>query len=108
MEFKEKSWATTPSTMFQGGSYFYVRHSIIGLLEAIIETIAILSLATSTAVYFKAPLPLLAASPKRLCCAPSFRGLQKMVTALFSNKCVEDFIPKHQHVEVLTEQSAVL
>jgi hypothetical protein len=32
-------------------------------------------------------------------------GYEKTVTALFSNRCVEDFIPTQRHVEVLTDQS---
>ena len=31
---------------------------------------------------------------------------KKIVTALFSNKCVEDFIPKQRHVEVQIDKSA--
>jgi hypothetical protein len=30
-------------------------------------------------------------------------GLEKTVTALFSNKCTEDFISQQEHVEVLVE-----
>ncbi len=33
-------------------------------------------------------------------------GYEKTVTALFSNKCVEDFIPAQRHIEVLIDQSA--
>ena len=32
-------------------------------------------------------------------------GFQKLVTALFSGRCVEDFIPIQQQIEVLVEQS---
>ncbi|MGD0571510.1 MAG: hypothetical protein ABSB11_00650 [Sedimentisphaerales bacterium] len=106
LEFKKKSRATILSIAFPGGGYFYVRHPIIGLLEAIIETIAILLLAISTTAYFigapSAPHSVIQAI---ILCA-IVMGFEKMVVALFSNRCVEEFIPKQRHVEVLIEQSA--
>jgi hypothetical protein len=32
-------------------------------------------------------------------------GFEKMATAMFSSKCVEDFIPKQRRVKVLIDQS---
>lgn len=106
LEFKKKSWATILSVVFPGGGYFYARHLIIGVLEAIIETIVLLLLAASTAMYFmSAPSAPRSVTQAIMLCVIVL-GFKKIVTALFSNKCVEDFIPKQRHVEVRIEQSA--
>jgi len=106
LEFKKKSWATILSMAFPGGGYFYVRHPIIGLLEAIMETIVLLLLAVSATAYFiSTPSAPRSITQAIMLCA-IILGFEKTVTALFSNKCVEDFIPKQRHVEVLIEQSA--
>lgn len=105
LKFKKKSWATILSIVFPGGGYFYARHPIIGLLEAIIETIVLLLLAASTTAYcISAPSAPRSITQAIMLCA-IILGYEKMVTALFSNKCIEGFIPKQRHVEVLTEQS---
>ena len=105
LEFKKKSWATMLSIIFPGGGYFYTRHPIVGLLEAIMETIVFLLLVASTAAFLisspSAPRSIVQAS---VLCAIVL-GFEKMVTVLFSNKCVEDFIPKQRRVEVLIDQS---
>jgi hypothetical protein len=105
LKFKKKSWATILSIIFPGGGYFYIRHPIIGLLEAIMETIVFLLLVAATAMYFisspSAPRGIIQAI---ILCA-MILGYEKTVTALFSNKCVEEFIPKKRRVEVLTDQS---
>jgi hypothetical protein len=106
LEFKTKSRATILSIIIPGGGYFYARHPIIGLLEAVMETIVFLLLVASTAMYFvSSPSAPRSITQAIMLCA-IILGYEKTVVALFSNKCVEDFIPKQRHVEVLTEQSA--
>ena len=106
LEFKKKSRATLLSMLIPGGGYFYARHPIMGLIEAIIETIVFLLLIASTAAYFaSAPSAPRSITQAIMLCA-IILGYEKTVTALFSNKCVEDFIPKQRQVEVLIEQSA--
>ena len=106
LEFKKKSWATILSILIPGGGYFYARHPIIGLLEAIMETIVVFLLAASTTTYFiSAPSAPRSITQAIMLCVIVL-GFEKTVTALFSNRCVEDFIPKQRRVEVLTEQSA--
>ncbi len=106
LEFKKKSWATILSIAFPGGGYFYVRHPIIGLLEAIMETIVLLLLAASTTAYFIGTPSAPRSITQAIMLCAIVLGFERTVTALFSNKCVEDFIPKQRHVEVLIEQSA--
>jgi hypothetical protein len=106
LEFKKKFWATILSITFPGGGYFYVHHPIIGLLEAIIETIVLLLLAASTTAYFIGTPSTPRSITQAIMLCAIVLGFEKTVTALFSNKCVEDFIPKQRHVEVLIEQSA--
>jgi hypothetical protein len=105
LKFKKKSWATILSIIFPGGGYFYTRHPIIGLLEAIMEIIVFLLLVASTAAFLiSAPSAPRSITQAILLCA-IILGYEKTVTALFSNKCVEDFIPKQRRVEVLIDQS---
>ena len=78
----------------------------MGLIEAIIETIVFLLLVASTTTYFiSTPSAPRSIGQAIMLCA-IILGYEKTVTALFSNKCVEDFIPKQRQVEVLIEQSA--
>jgi hypothetical protein len=105
LKFKKKSWATVLSIIFPGGGYFYTRHPIIGILEAVMETIVFLLLVAATTAYFisapSAPRSIIQAI---VLCA-IILGYEKTVTALFSNRCVEEFIPTRRHIEVLTDQS---
>jgi hypothetical protein len=105
LEFKKKAWATMLSIIFPGGGYFYTRHPIIGILEAVMETIVFLLLIASTTAYFiDSPSAPRSISQAIILCAIVL-CFEKMVTALFSNKCVEDFIPEQRRVEVLIDQS---
>jgi hypothetical protein len=106
LKFRKKSWATILSILIPGGGYFYTRHPIIGLLEAVMETIIFLLLAASTTTYFvSAPSAPRSITQAIMLCVIVL-GFEKTVASLFSNRCVEEFIPKQRHVEVLTEQSA--
>ena len=105
LEFKKKFWATALSIIIPGGGYFYTRHPIIGLLEAVMETIVfILLVAASIAFSLSSPSAPRSIVQAIILCAIVL-GFEKMVTALFSNKCVEDFIPKQRRVEVLIDKS---
>jgi hypothetical protein len=105
LKFKSKFWATVLSIIFPGGVYFYTRHPIIGILEAIMETIVFGLLAASTAALFlSSPSAPRGITQAIMLCAIVL-GYEKAVTALFSSKCVEDFIPKQRHVEVSIDKS---
>jgi hypothetical protein len=106
LKFKKKSWATILSIIFPGGGYFYTRHPIIGICEAVMETIFLaLLVAASISLSLDSP-----SAPRNIVqaiiifCA-TVLGFEKMATAMFSCKCVEEFIPKQRRVEVLIDQS---
>jgi hypothetical protein len=105
LEFKKKSWATALSIIFPGGGYFYTRHPIIGIFEAVMETIVFLLLiAASVAFSLSSPSAPRGIVQAIVLCVIVL-GFQKTAAAMFSNKCVEEFIPKQHKVEVLIDQS---
>ena len=105
LEFKKKSWATMLSIIFPGGGYFYTRHPIIGIFEAVMETIVFLLLIAATIAFsLSSPSAPRSISQAIILCAIVL-GFEKMATAMFSNRCVEEFIPKQHRVEVLIDQS---
>ncbi len=105
LKFKTKGWATALSMLLPGGGYFYARHWIIGLFEAIMETIIFIILAATSAAYFiSSP-----SAPRSITQAIALCGIillyEKLVTALFSNMCIEDFIPKKRKIEMQHNQT---
>ena len=105
LEFKNKSRATMLSIIIPGGGYFYTRHPIIGIIEAVMETIIFLLLAAA-AITFSLSYPSVPRSIiQAIVLCAIVLGFEKMATAMFSSKCVEEFIPKRRRVEVLIDQS---
>jgi hypothetical protein len=47
LEFKNVTQAIRSSILFPGGGYFYTRHSILGISDAIVETILSIALIVS-------------------------------------------------------------
>ena len=105
LEFKRRCWATMLSIIFPGGGYFYTRHPIIGIFEAVMETIVFLLLIAATIAFSLSSPSAPRSIVQAIILCVIVLGFEKMVTALFSNKCVEDFIPKQRRVEVLIDQS---
>lgn len=106
LKFKTKSWATALSIIFPGGGYFYARHPFLGLLDAVMEiTFTFLLIAVSAAFLISSPH-----APRSLIQAIAACVIvivfEKLATAMFSSKCVEEFIPKNRHVE--TQMDMVL
>ena len=105
LEFKKKSWATMLSIIFPGGGYFYTRHPIIGIIEAVMETIVFILLVAATMVFSLSPHSAPGSIIQAIVLCAIVLGFEKMATAMFSSKCVEEFIPKQRRVEVLIDQS---
>ncbi|MGA2070356.1 MAG: hypothetical protein ABSG97_03330 [Sedimentisphaerales bacterium] len=105
LEFKNKSWATTLSIIFPGGGYFYTRHPIIGIIEAVMETIVFLLLVTAATAFSLSPHSAPRSIIQAIMLCAIVLGFEKMATAMFSSKCVEEFIPKQRRVKVLIDQS---
>lgn len=96
LEFKNKTEARRISIIFPGGGYFYTRHPILGILDAITE-VALLALfvvalirsfqgeenAGILVIYFGV-----------------FLGLEKLITIYHSNRFIDEFIPLDEHVAV--------
>jgi hypothetical protein len=100
LEFKTKAWATALSIIFPGGGYFYARHPFLGIFGVFMEMVLTFLLAVSSiALFISSPqAPQLLYQAVGLCAFALV--LEKLTTALFSSKCVEEFIPKKRRVEV--------
>jgi hypothetical protein len=88
------------SIIFPGGGYFYTRHPFLGIFGMFMEMVLTFLLAVSSiALFISSPqAPQLLYQAVGLCAFALV--LEKLTTALFSNKCVEEFIPKKSSVEV--------
>jgi hypothetical protein len=105
LKFKTKSWATALSIIFPGGGYFYTRHPFLGVSDAVMETIfTFLLIVISAAFLISSPHAPRSLSQAIVVCIIVL-VFEKLATAMFSGKCVEEFIPKQRHVEVLLDQS---
>jgi hypothetical protein len=111
LKFKNKAWATILSIIFPGGGYFYTRHPFLGVLETVMEGAFMFLLGAALSLLWIS-FPNV---PQRLYQAIVICALvlvmEKLTTAMFSSKCVAEFIPKKRRVkvqmdEVLAERSA--
>jgi len=99
LKFKTKSWATMLSIIFPGGGYFYARHPFLGILDAVMEiTFTFLLIAVSAAFLISSPHAPRSLIQAIVACVIVI-VFEKLATAMFSSKCVEEFIPKNRHVE---------
>ena len=108
LKFKSKAWATFLSIIFPGGGYFYTRHPVLGILEATMEIAFFFLLAVAldalSISYPKVPDGLYQA----VAVCIIILVFEKLTTALFSGKCISEFIPKKRRValhldKILTE-----
>ncbi len=105
LEFKKKSRATALSIIFPGGGYFYTRHPIIGIIRSCYGNNSICFAGSGNgSVSLSSPSAPRSIIQAIMLCAIVL-GFEKMATAMFSCKCVEEFIPKQRRVEVLIDQS---
>ena len=105
LKFKKKSWATVISIIFPGGGFFYTRHPFLGLLDAATEILfAILLSLVSITFFISPPDSRLRLSQAILVCSVVL-VFKKLSAILFSNKCIEEFIPQQRHVSVNTDES---
>jgi hypothetical protein len=120
-KFKTKLAAAALSIIFPGGGYFYTRHPFLGVLEALMETVFMGFLVVITWAYFVQSFhgELARVSYGELARIGGLvgslfdpRGLgrviavcaiaiifEKLVTILYANKSLEEFIPKKRRVE---------
>lgn len=94
LEFKNKTEARRTAIIYPGGGYFYTRHPILGILDAITETALlvffIVSLIQSLqgeeeagilTIYFGVLL-----------------GIEKLISVYHSNRFIDEYIPLDEHV----------
>lgn len=94
LEFKNKSEARRISIIFPGGGYFYTRHPILGVLDAITE-------AGLLALFVVALIQSLQGSKEAGALAIYFGvllGIEKLITVYHSNRFIDEFIPLDEHV----------
>ncbi|MBN2020289.1 MAG: hypothetical protein JW749_08695 [Sedimentisphaerales bacterium] len=129
LKFKTKPVATMLSIIFPGGGYFYIRHPFLGALEAIMETLFIGLLAViSWAYYMQSSNSQFVESAykaygefarfggfvgfvfglHRLSQAVAVCAIilvfEKLVTILYANKSIEEYVPKLRQVEPKLEE----
>jgi len=100
LKFKTKFRASVLSIIFPGGGYFYTRHSLLGVLAAVMEaSFAFLLALSSYALFVSSPT-----APRGLIQAVVICAIilvfEKLSTMFFSNKCIEEFIPRKRRVDV--------
>jgi hypothetical protein len=105
LKFKTHTCAAILSLLFPGGGYFYTRHPFIGIIAGVMELLFAFLLTVSSIIFAKH----YAEDPRYLSQAVAVCAImllyQKMVTCLFSGKCVDEFIPKKWHVDVKVEKT---
>jgi hypothetical protein len=104
LKFKTKTCATTLSILFPGGGYFYTRHPFLGIFAAAMEFIFASSLVISSVIFWKDYLQVPKYLGQIILLCVIILVYEKLVTTLFSGKCVDEFIPEKRHVEVQVEK----
>jgi hypothetical protein len=118
LKFKTKPSAVVLSIIFPGGGYFYTRHPWLGILEAAMEILFTLMLAVIIWAHFmqsfyseiarQGMMVLSDFGPRDLGQAIAFCAIilvfEKLVTILYANKSLEEFIPQQRHVEPQFEE----
>ena len=103
--FKSKTRATMLSIIFPGGGYFYTRHPIIGTVAAVTEMLfASMLIFALLAFFLRCPSDPRGLGQAIAVCAIAL-VFDKLITILYSNKCVAEFIPKQPQVEVLIAEA---
>lgn len=99
LEFKNKQEARKISILLPGGGYFYTRHPILGLGDAITETIFILLIIGS---WLSMDDPTVA--PEEGIAGMVVFGIilliEKIITVYHSNHFIKEFIPKEKEIKI--------
>jgi hypothetical protein len=105
LKFKNKSWATVLSIIFPGGGFFYTRHPFLGLADAVMEILFAILLALVSITFFISPPDGRLRLGQAIAVCSVVLVFKKLSAILFSNKCIDEFIPKPRHVDVLIDQT---
>ncbi|MFH1371982.1 MAG: hypothetical protein ABII09_11955 [Planctomycetota bacterium] len=105
LKFKKKSWATVLSILFPGGGFFYTRHPLLGLLDAAMEILFAILLVLVSITFFMSQRADRSRLGQAIVVCSVVLVFKKLSAILFSSKCVEEFIPKPRHVDVIIDQT---
>jgi len=99
LEFKEKSAGKKISLIYPGGGYFYTRHPLLGIGDAIIETILLLYLIiflVYSIIGVEGSVILLFAFAIGL-------AFEKLLTIYHTNHFIKEFIPKEKEIKPIVQ-----
>jgi TM2 domain-containing membrane protein YozV len=91
LEFKNLKRAIRLSLLFPGGGYFYAGHPIMGIGDAIVETVLIIALISAFISAFTSPDPF--AAWATIIPVAFFLSLEKMITIYDTKHFINEYIP---------------
>jgi TM2 domain-containing membrane protein YozV len=91
LEFKNLKQAIRLSLLFPGGGYFYAGHPIMGIGDAIVETVLIIALISAFVSAFTSPDPF--AAWATIIPVAFFLSLEKMITIYDTKHFINEYIP---------------
>ncbi len=91
LEFKNLKQAIRVSLLFPGGGYFYARHPIMGIGDAIVETILLIALISLSISAFTSPEP--AAGWAAVIPVAFFLSIEKLITIYDTKHFINEYIP---------------
>jgi hypothetical protein len=106
LKFKSKARATLLSIIFPGGGYFYTRHPFLGVLEAAMESLFVFLLVAASTIFLKVSSDNPKGLSQAIVMCATILVYEKLATTLFSNKCVDEFIPKQRRVAVQPDKES--
>jgi hypothetical protein len=99
LEFKDRATARKISILYPGGGYFYTRHPLLGLGDALTElylTFLVLVVLSSVIVGNTEAVP-------SLVIIGFILAFEKAITVFHSNNFINEFIPKDRKVQVFID-----
>jgi hypothetical protein len=98
LQFKDKDEGRRISIIYPGGGYFYTRHPWLGVSDAVVETIFLVSLIVSIIYYFMG----VQNSGFNVIFFAILLLIEKLVSVYHSNHFIKEYIPKEKEIVPLT------
>lgn len=95
LAFKDKDAAKRISWLYPGGGYFYTRHPVLGLMDAIVELYLLLVVLSATVVLISGDQE---AGPA-IVFFGAVLGFEKLMTVYHSNHFIKEYIPKDKVIK---------
>jgi hypothetical protein len=106
LPFKSKARTRTLSILFPGAGYFYTRHIVVGIVDAVVETLFMSALIAATVWFLMSHADKWQGLEPALVLGAVVLVFAKLVTVLHSNKFIEEFIPEQRRVDIRADQAA--